>query len=367
MGCGLFCYEADLRRLLLSRTITMKAAAIRKHGGPDVVRIEEIPEPKFADDEVLLEVRSAGLNHLDIWVRKGRGASGPTEPHVLGSDAAGIVIAIGSRVRDVSIGDEVILNPGLSCGCCESCNRGQQSECVSFGIVGLSRPGTFAERVAVPARNLAPIPPHLSFNEAGAFVLAQLTAWRMLMTRAQLKPGQTVLIHGIGGGVALYALQLTKLAGAEAIVTSSSDEKLSRASEMGADHTINYKIADDVAQCVKDATSGRGVDVVIDSVGAATWPINLSVVRKGGKIVLCGVTSDAQAATDLRALYWNQLTIMGSTMGSNEDFHQMVRAVTSAKLRPVIDSVLPLENVRDAMNRMETAEQFGKIVLEIST
>ena len=345
----------------------MRAAAIREHGGPDVVRIEEIPEPKFADDEVLVEVRSAGLNHLDIWVRNGRGDSNLTEPHVLGSDATGVVIAAGSRVRDVSVGDEVILNPGLNCGCCESCNRGQQSECVSFGIVGLSRPGTFAEQVAVPERNVAPKPSHLSFNEAGAFVLSQLTAWRMLMTRAQLKPGQTVLIHGIGGGVALYALQLTKLAGAEAIVTSSSDEKLSRASRMGADHAINYKAVDDVAQCVKDITSGRGADIAVDTVGAATWPIDFSAVRRGGKIVLCGVTSDAEAVTDLRALYWSQLTIMGSTMGSNEDFRQMVKAVTAAKLRPVIDSVIPLEDAKDAMIRMETAEQFGKIVLEVST
>ncbi len=345
----------------------MRAAAIREHGGPDVVRIEEIPEPKYADDEVLLEVRSAGLNHLDIWVRKGRGGSDPTEPHVLGSDAAGIVVAAGSRVRNVSIGDEVILNPGLSCGFCDHCNRGQQSECVSFGIVGMSRQGTFAEQVAVPARNVAPKPSHLSFNEAGAFVLAQLTAWRMLMTRAQLKPGQTVLIHGIGGGVALYALQLTKLAGAEAIVTSSSDDKLSRASRMGADHTINYRAVEDVAQCVKDITSGMGVDIIVDSVGAATWPIDFAAARRGGKIVLCGVTSNAEAVTDLRALYWNQLTIMGSTMGSNEDFRQMVKAVTAAKLRPVIDSAMPLEKARDAMTKLETAEQFGKIVLEVST
>jgi NADPH:quinone reductase-like Zn-dependent oxidoreductase len=345
----------------------MKAAVIREHGGPDVVRVEEFPEPKYADDEVILEVRSAGLNHLDIWVRKGRGGSGPADPHVLGSDAAGVVVAVGSRVRNVSVGDEVILNPGLSCGWCDHCDRGQHSECVSFGIVGMSRQGTFAEQVAVPARNVAPKPSHLSFNEAGAFVLAQLTAWRMLMTRAQLRPGQTVLMHGIGGGVALYALQLAKLAVAKAIVTSSSDDKLSRASEMGADHAINYKDVDDVARCVKDLTSGSGVDIIIDTVGAATWPIDFSAVRRGGKIVLCGVTSAAEAVTDLRALYWNQLTIMGSTMGSNEDFHQMVNAVTAAKLRPVIDSVMPLESVRDAMNKMETAEQFGKIVLEIST
>ena len=331
-----------------------------------MLSIEEVPEPEFAEDEVVLEVRSAGLNHLDIWLRKGRGGARLSEPQILGSDAAGVVIAVGSRVRGVDIGDEVILNPGLSCGCCDYCNRGEQSECLSFGIVGMSRHGTFAEQVAVPARNVAPKPSHLSFNEAGAFVLAQLTAWRMLMTRARLRPGQTVLIHGIGGGVALYALQLAKLATARVIVTSSSDEKLERASRIGADHTINYDSVNDVSQCVKDLTSGMGVDIVIDTVGAATWPIDFSAVRRGGKIVLCGVTSDASAVTDLRALYWNQLTIMGSTMGSDEDFRQMVKAVTTAKLRPVIDSVTPLENIKDAMRRMETAGQFGKIVLEIS-
>lgn len=332
-----------------------------------MLRVEEIAEPKLRDDEVLLEVRSAGLNHLDIWVRKGRGDSEPADPHVLGSDAAGVVKAVGSRVSNVSVGDEVILNPGLSCGCCENCNRGQQSECLSFGIVGLSRPGTFAEQVAVPACNVAPKPSHMSFNEAGAFVLAQLTAWRMLMTRAQLKPGQTVLIHGIGGGVAVSALQLANLAGAEAIVTSSSDDKLAHAEQMGAAGTVNYKDVDDVARCIRNMTGGRGVDVVVDTVGAATWPIDLAVVRKGGKIVLCGVTTGAEAITDLRTLYWNQLTVMGSTMGSHEDFHQMVKAVAAAKLRPVIDSVIPLDKVREAMNRMETADQFGKIVLEIST
>lgn len=332
-----------------------------------MVRIEEMPDPKFAEDEVVIEVRAAGLNHLDIWVRKGRGGANPAEPHILGSDASGVVVDVGSRVHGVKVGDEVILNPGLSCGCCDYCRGGRQSECVSFGIVGLSRQGTFAERVAAPARNVAPKPSHMSFNEAGAFVLAQLTAWRMLMTRAQLRPGQTVLIHGIGGGVALCALQLAKLAGARVIVTSSSDQKLDRASRIGADDAINYKAVDDVAQCVKDLTSGTGVDIVIDTIGAATWPINFSAVRRGGKIVLCGITSGAEAITNLQALYWNQLTVMGSTMGSDEDFRQMVAAVSEAELRPVIDSAMPLEKVKEAMGKMETAEQFGKIVLEIST
>jgi NADPH:quinone reductase-like Zn-dependent oxidoreductase len=343
----------------------MKAVIIQEHGGPDKLRIEEIPDPEYSEDEVVIKVHSAGLNHLDIWVRKGRGNLNLPKPHILGSDAAGVVVAAGANVTNVNAGDEVIINPGLSCGCCEYCNRGQQSECISFGIVGFSRPGTFAELLTMPSRNVWPKPSHMSFNEAGAFVLSHLTAWRMLIARAQLKPGQTVLIHGIGGGVALSVLQLAKLAGAEVIVTSSSDEKLERAAQIGADHTINYQRVDDVAQQVKDITSGRGVDIIIDTVGAATWPIDFSAVRRGGKIVLCGVTSDAQAVTDLRALYWNQLTILGSTMGSEEDLHQMLRAVTKAKLKPVIDSTAKLENIKDATGRMETGEQFGKIVIEV--
>jgi NADPH:quinone reductase-like Zn-dependent oxidoreductase len=343
----------------------MKAVVIQEHGGPEKLRIEEIPEPEYSEDEILLKVHSAGLNHLDIWVRKGRGGLNLPRPHIPGSDAAGIVVAAGANVTNVTVGEEVIVNPGLSCGCCEYCNRGQQSECISFGIVGMSRPGTFAELLAVPSRNVWPKPSHMSFNEAGAFVLAHLTAWRMLITRAQLKPGQTVLIHGIGGGVALSALQLARLADAEVIVTSSSDEKLERAGQAGADHKINYKRVEDVAQHVKDITSGRGVDIVIDTVGAATWPIDFSAVRRGGKIVLCGVTSDAQAVTNLRTLYWNQLTILGSTMGSEEDLHQMIKAATKAKLKPIIDSTAKLENIKDATGRMETGEQFGKIVIEV--
>ncbi len=343
----------------------MKAAVIYEHGGLEQVKIEDVPEPVCAEDEVLVKVHSAGLNHLDIWVIKGRGNPKLSKPYVLGSDAAGIVHAVGQKVKNVKVGDEVVINPGLSCGTCENCKRGQQSECVTFGIMGLSRPGTFAETVALPGRNVLPKPKHLSFDEAGALMLSYVTAWRMLMTRAQLLTGQKVLIHGIGGGVALCALQFAKLAGAEVIVTSSSDEKLARASQIGADHTINYKKVGDVAQSVKDITSG-GVDVVIDTVGAATWPIDFSVVRKGGKIVLCGVTSGAESQTNLRTLYWNQLTVMGSTMGSDEDCRRMLEAVEKAKLKPIIDSVLPLEKAKEAMGKMESGKQFGKIVLKIS-
>ena len=344
----------------------MKAAVIHEHGELDRIRVEDIPEPKAGQGEVVLEVRSAALNHLDIWVRKGRPGVTLTMPYVLGSDAAGVVVELGPGTHGVKVGDEVILNPGLSCGFCESCRRGQQSECASFSIVGAGRPGTFAEKVAVPFCNVFPKPAHLSFDEAAALPLSYQTAWRMLMSRAGLKPGETVLIHGIGGGVALAALQLAKLAGAEVIVTSSSDEKLSRAAGLGADHTVNYKTAKDVAAIVKDITGGRGVDVVVDSVGAGTWDTNFNLVRRGGRNVMCGVTTGGQAPTNLRALYWNQLTIMGSTMGSHEDFRLMLRAVAAAGLEPVIDSVHPLENVAEATGRMEAGEQFGKIVLRIS-
>lgn len=343
----------------------MNAVVIHEHGGLECARVEQIPHPQAAENEVVLEVRAAALNHLDVWVRKGRTGLSLSFPHVLGSDAAGVVKEIGAGVRGLKPGDEVILNPGLSCGSCEFCNRGEQSECLTFGIVGMTRAGTFAEEVAVPAANLYPKPPHLSFEEAAALPLSHVTAWRMLMTRAKVQPGETVLIHGIGGGVSLAALQLAKLANAQVIVTSSSDEKLARARELRADDVINYRGVPDVASAVREITSGRGVDVVVDTVGAATWAIDLAAARPGGRIVLCGVTTGATAETDLRKLYWNQLTIMGSTVGSHEDFRLMLRAVSIARLKPVIDSVYPLDSFAEAMARMESGEQFGKIVLRL--
>ncbi len=343
----------------------MKAAVIHEHGGPDVLRVEEVKEPQARRGEVVLKVLYAGLNHLDIWVRRGRPGTPLQMPHILGSDAVGTVVAVGDDVQGLRVGDKVIIDPGLSCGRCEFCRQGQQSTCASFGLMGLSRPGTFAEQMAVPAGNCHPKPPHLSDEQAGAFALASVTAWRMLMTRARVRPGESVLIHGIGGGVALWALQFANLTGAEVLVTSSSDDKLSRARELGAYHTFNYQQGDVVAW-VQQVTCGRGVDVAVDAVGAATWPLDFAGVRKGGRIVLCGVTTGAKAETDLRALYWNQLTVMGSTMGSADDLSRMLRTVTVNQLTPVMDGVFPLENVRDATERMESGRQFGKIALKIS-
>jgi len=343
----------------------MKAVVIHEHGDLDVVQVEDIEAPKASPGEVVLDVLYAGLNHLDLWVRKGRPGAQLQTSHVLGCDAVGAVAALGEGVESPKVGEQVIINPALSCGRCEFCLRGEQSTCVSFGIMGLSRSGTFAEQVAVPAGNCYPRPAHMSDEEAGVFALVYVTAWRMLITRAALKPGETVLIHGIGGGAALAALQLAKLAGAEIFVTSSSNDKLSRARRWGADHTLNYA-KENVVTWIQHETGDRGVDVAIDSVGAAAWPLDFGCVRRGGRVVLCGVTTGSKAESDLRTLYWNQLTILGSTMGSTEDFRQMLRAVNVNQLKPVVDRVFRLAKVRDAMARMEADEQFGKIALRIA-
>ncbi len=341
----------------------MRAALIREHGDLNVVQVAEVEAPVPAAGEVALKVLCAGLNHLDIWVCKGR--TKIPMPHILGCDAVGIVTAAGDNVASPRVGEQVIVNPALGCGRCEFCRRGEQSLCETFGIIGLNRDGTFAEQAVVPASNCYPKPSHLSDEEAGALALSYVTAWRMLMTRARVKPGESVLIHGIGGGVAVGALQLAKRIGAEVFVTSSSNEKLSQAKGLGADHTINYEKAS-VVEWIRNHKGDRGVDVAIDAVGAATWPLDFACVRKGGRVVLCGVTTGAKAETDLRTLYWNQLTILGSTLGSAADFEQMLAAVNVNRLRPVIDEVFPLDRVRDAMARMEAARQFGKIVLRIA-
>jgi NADPH:quinone reductase-like Zn-dependent oxidoreductase len=340
----------------------VRAIGIEAHGPLEQLVELTVSAPACGPGEVLVDVKAAALNHLDIWIRKGRAGLNLPLPHILGSDAAGVVSAVGDGVSRWQTGDEVVLNPGLACGQCDFCHRGEQSECSGFTIVGMGRPGTFAEKVLVPAANLQPKPQHLTWGEAAALPLAYLTAWRMLINRASIRSGETVLIHGIGGGVALAALQLSELAGARAIVTSSGAEKLARAVDYGAAHGIQYGSGRLVEE-VLDYTNGNGVDVVIDTVGAATWPVNLEVCRKGGRIVHCGVTTGPHVEADISAIYWKQLSIMGSTMGSNEDFRALMAAVVANGLKPVVDSEFALDAARDAQGRMEAGEQFGKIVL----
>jgi NADPH:quinone reductase-like Zn-dependent oxidoreductase len=343
----------------------MKAAVVREYGGPEVISVEDVRDPEPGPGEVLVDVRAAALNHLDVWVRRGARGEELAEPYIPGSDASGIVQAVGPDVTGIRVGDAVLLNPGLCCGRCEFCRAGEQSLCVEFGIVGMTCPGTFAERVAVPARCIQPKPEHLSFEEAAGMGISYITAWRMLFTRARAKPGETVLIHGIGGAVALAALQFARLNSCCVIVTSSSSEKLGKSIALGAAETINYRETADLAAEVRAFTDGRGVDIAFDTVGAATWAEDFAAVRRGGRIVICGVTTGAEAVTELRQLYWNQITVLGSTLGSDEDVREMLAAVIAAELHPVVDEVLPLDEARTAAERMEAGRQFGSIVLRV--
>jgi len=342
---------------------TVKALFFEKHGGTDRLLFGDRPLPEPGPGEVRVRLRTAALNHLDLFVLGGMPGVPIELPHIGGADGAGVVETVGVGVEGVEPGIEVVFDPGLSCGRCEFCRRGEQSLCVRFGVLGEHNDGTFAEAVVVAADSLAPRPGHLSWEESAAFGLTYLTAWRMLITRGGLRPGESVLIHGIGGGVSLACLQLAKLMGARVLVTSRSQEKLDRAANLGADDVLPAD--DQVAREVRARTGRRGVDIVVDSVGEATWMQSIKAAGKGGRILTCGATSGPNPAEEIRLIFWNQLSIIGSTMGSREDWRQLVSAVAAHELRPIVDSVFPLAEGRTAYERMERAEQFGKIVLSI--
>ena len=344
----------------------MKAAMIRKFGNLDVVEVGDLPVPKIGPQQVLVKVRAAALNHLDIWVRSGVVPGlDMTKPHILGCDGAGEVAEVGAEVKRWKVGDEVVLNPGISCGRCEFCLRGEQSECEVFRVLGEQVDGTFAEYVAVPEVNVYRKPAHLTWQETAAYPLVFVTAWRMLVNRAQLKPGETVLIPGIGGGVATAALVICNFLGCPAIVTSSSAEKLAKAKQLGAVLGLDYT-KEELVPKVREYTQKRGVDVVCDSIGGETWDKHIQCLCKGGRIVNCGATGGPKPVTSLQRVFWNHLTILGTTMGSHHDFAQMHRLVASGKLRPVIDSTFPLAKIKEAQQRMESKGQLGKIVLDIA-
>jgi len=344
----------------------MKAVFFTAHGGNDVLTVGERPDPAPGPGEVLVRIEAAALNRLDLFVRDGIPGVPVAFPHVPGADGTGVVEALGAGVKGPAPGTRVVLQPGLSCGICEFCLAGERSLCVSFRILGEHVPGTFAEKIAVPASNVYSAPAGLSAEKAAAFPLVGLTAWRMLVTRAALRPGETVLIHGIGGGVSTFALQIAKLCGASrVIVTSSSAAKRARAKELGADEAIDYT-ATDVGKAVREMTGKRGVDVVVDSVGAATWRHSLTAAAKKGRIVTCGATSGPAPAENINVIFWKQLSILGSTMGTDAEFAAMLAAVEAGRLEPVVDTVFPLGDVRKAYERMASGEAFGKIVLKVS-
>ena len=341
----------------------VRALYFEEHGGTGNLRIGERPLPEPGEGEVRVRLQTAALNHLDLFVLEGMPGIPIGLPHIGGADGAGVVEAVGPGVGGVESGTEVVFDPGLSCGRCEYCRKGEQSLCVRFGVLGEHTDGTFAESVVVSADSLAPRPPHLSWEESAAFGLTYLTAWRMLINRGGLRPGEDVLIHGIGGGVSLACLQLAKVAGARVLVASRSEDKLVRAVEMGADEAV--AAGDQVVREVRRLTDKRGVDVVVDSVGEATWMQSLKIAAKGGRIVTCGSTSGPNPAEEIRLIFWNQLSVIGSTMGSREDWRRLLAVVNAHELRPVVDAVMPLSEGRAAYERLERAEQFGKIVLSI--
>jgi NADPH:quinone reductase-like Zn-dependent oxidoreductase len=342
----------------------MRALTISAHGGFDRIEVrDDLPAPEVRSPaDVRVRVRAAAINHLDVFVIGGLPGVTIRPPWILGTDACGIVDQAGAGVTHVKRGDRVVINPGISDHSCEYCRAGEHPLCVKFAVLGEHVPGTIAEYVVVPGSNVRVIPNAVSDAQAAAFTLATLTAWRMIHTRARVTKDDEVLIWGIGGGVAQAALQICKSIGATVWVTSSDDAKLERARALGADHLLNHARIE-VGKHIRQATGKRGVSVVIDNVGEATWSQSLIALGRGGRFVTCGGTSGPMVTTDVRRLFWNQWTIMGSTMGNDAEFEAIVAELGRGKLLPVIDSVFPLERGRQAFERMAQGSQFGKIVI----
>jgi NADPH:quinone reductase-like Zn-dependent oxidoreductase len=345
----------------------VQSLTISAHGGLDqLVLRDDIPVPELAAaDDVQVRIEAAALNHLDLFVVEGLPGVTIVPPWIVGTDGCGVVESCGSAVTHVRQGDRVLINPGISDGSCDYCRAGEDPLCLRFGVMGEHRPGTVTDYVVVPARNVRPLPPGVGAEEGAAFTLATLTAWRMVVTRAAVQPGELVLIQGIGGGVALAALAICRAIGARAWVTSTSDDKLARARTLGAEEGFNSRQVD-VARAVRQRTGKRGVDVVLDNVGTATWAQSLGALGRRGRLVTCGGTSGPMVETDIRRLFWNQWTIMGSTMGSEAEFDAISRRLAAGELRPVVDSVYPIAEGRRAFERLASGEQFGKVVIRVA-
>jgi len=346
----------------------MKACVLTATGKLDHLALTDVPKARDpGPGEVRVAIRAAALNHLDLFVAEGLVGVEYAFPKIVGADAAGVVEAIGPGVTRAQPGDRVMINPGVSCRECEFCRKGEHSLCVKYRMLGEHLPGTFAEFVTIPAFNVARIPevtPALSWVEAAAFTLVTLTAWRMVVTRALVRAGEWVLVWGIGGGVSLAALRIAKLLGATVIATSSSDAKLARARELGTDHVLNHR-TQLIAKEVRALTAKRGVDVVIENVGEKTWEESLRCLTKGGRVVTCGGTSGPKLVTDVRPLFWRQYTILGSTMGNDAEYAEIVRRLGGGELRPIVDRVFPLAEARAAYQYLERGEQLGKVVVNV--
>jgi NADPH:quinone reductase-like Zn-dependent oxidoreductase len=340
----------------------MKALAFKEHGGIDKLAYQDVPDPQPGAGDVLVRVKAAALNHLDLFVREGLPGLKLPMPFWTGCDIAGEVTQVGAAVQGVAVGDRVAVNPNLHCGRCEYCQKGQQSLCVSYGILGEHTQGGLAELVKVDGGKVVKLPDHVKYEDAAAFILVNMTAWRMLVSQARLRAGEDLLVIGVGGGVSSTGVQIGKLCGARVWVTSSSDEKLERARALGADECINYS-KDDWVKVIGQKTGRRGVDVVLENVGAATWPGAIRALAKGGRLVTCGGTSGPICETDVRQVFWKQISIIGSTMSNNAEFAEVMSQLFRGRLKAIVDSVMPLKDGVAAQERLAAGKQFGKIVL----
>jgi NADPH:quinone reductase-like Zn-dependent oxidoreductase len=341
----------------------VQAIRFHAHGGPEVLRLEDAPDPELAPGEVLVRVRACALNHLDLWERQGLPRVQIPLPHISGSDVAGEVAA--AMAPAAAIGQRVMLQPGVSCNRCAACLSGRDHECPRYEVLGYrNHAGGYAELVKVPVQNLIPIPDGIDFVQAAAFPLTFLTAWHMLMTRAHLERGEVVLVLAAGSGVGQAAIQLASRHGARVFATAGSDAKLERARALGACEVINHHTQDIAAEIMR-LTNRRGVDVVIEHVGEATWPKSVRSLARGGRLVTCGATTGGHGALDLHALFAKQLSILGSYMGTKGELLRAASFFFSGEVKPVIDRTYPLAGAAEAQRRLEQSEQFGKIVLEM--
>lgn len=340
----------------------MRAVVIREHGGPEVLRIEERPVPQPGPGEVRVRVRAVGVNHLDLWVRRGVPGHPFPLPIVPGSDVVGTVDALGAGTRGFGEGDAVVVAPGYSCGRCDACRSGREPLCREYGILGESRDGGCAEFLVVRSSSLFPMPARLDFASAAAVPLVFLTAWHMLVDRARVRPGETVLVHAAGSGVSSAAIQIARLLGARVLATAGSPEKCEKALRLGAEEAVNHRVSD-FGREARRWTSGRGVDVAVDHVGAETFDGTIRCLAKGGRYVTCGATSGYEMKTDFRLVFFKGLSILGSTMGSSHELSAVLAHVAAGRLDPVLDRRFALEEVAEAHRHLESRTGFGKTVL----
>ncbi|HUC53349.1 MAG TPA: zinc-binding dehydrogenase [Candidatus Cybelea sp.] len=342
----------------------MKAVVFHQHGGPDVLKYTEAPDPAIRPNEVLVGVKACALNHLDLWVRQGIPGVAIPLPHIPGSDVSGEIAQVGADVSTVCAGQKVVLAPGVTCGKCPACISGQDNRCRQFTNLGYRMDGGCAEFVRAPEVNCLPYPENLTFEEAAAIPLVFQTAWHMLLARAELQPGEDVLVLGAGSGVGSAAIQIAKFFGARVIATASADEKLHKAKQLGADHLINHK-TQKIRDEVRRITNKRGVDVVFEHVGTATWDDSLASLAPGGRLVTCGATTGYDAKVDLRFLFSRQLSLLGSYMGTKSELQTVMKLVAAGKLKPIVDRVFPLSEAAAAHTYLQSSSQFGKVVLKI--